>query len=145
MLIRCENPDKNNRIGTFLAETVITNSTVKNQSSSDDHALQEEDIKLQRMDDPDARYSIAFPDMKQYRGLWERLPQLAKERTTIDMLLIDSKGNIEVYKYANPIMGRIYDEICFSFIFQLSHSFSSATKSRHIWTTLFSSPAFLLL
>ena len=53
---------------------------------------------LQRMDDPDARYSIAFPDMRQYRGLWERLPQLAKERTTIDMLLIDSKGNIEVYK-----------------------------------------------
>ena len=31
-------------------------------------------------------------------NLWERLPQLAKERTTIDMLLIDSKGNIEVYK-----------------------------------------------
>lgn len=158
MLIRCENPDKDNRIGNFLAGTVITNSTVKSQSASDDHALQEEDIKhvlydyltkegwsvevawghkpgadidarkngkrwlievkgpgskqpmrvnyfigilgetLQRMDDPDARYSIAFPDMRQYRGLWERLPQLAKERTTIDMLLIDSKGNIEVYK-----------------------------------------------
>lgn len=53
---------------------------------------------LQRMDDPDARYSIALPDMKQYRGLWKRLPQLAKERTTIDMLLIDVKGNITVYQ-----------------------------------------------
>ena len=45
MLIRCENPDKDNRIGNFLAGTVITNSTVKSQSASDDHALQEEDIK----------------------------------------------------------------------------------------------------
>lgn len=51
---------------------------------------------LQRMTDPDARYSIAFPDMSQYRGLWNRLPKLAKDRTTIDMLLIDAKGNITV-------------------------------------------------
>ena len=29
---------------------------------------------LQRMDDDGARYSIALPDMAQYRGLWERLP-----------------------------------------------------------------------
>lgn len=33
---------------------------------------------LQRMDDPVARYSVAFPDIPQYRGLWTRLPQLAK-------------------------------------------------------------------
>ena len=35
---------------------------------------------LQRMDDPNARYSIAFPDMKQYRGLWGRLPKWARRR-----------------------------------------------------------------
>jgi len=34
---------------------------------------------LQRMDDPNAKYSIALPDMKQNRGLWVRLPKLAKE------------------------------------------------------------------
>lgn len=49
---------------------------------------------LQRMDNPNARYSIALPDMKQYRGLWERLPELAKKRTMIDLLLIDSEKNI---------------------------------------------------
>ena len=53
---------------------------------------------LQRMDDPDARYSIALPDMPQFRGLWDRLPELAKERTTIDLLLIDPDGNINVLK-----------------------------------------------
>ena len=53
---------------------------------------------LQRMDDPAARYSIALPDMTQYRGLWARLPKLAKERTTIDILFVDSNGNIENVK-----------------------------------------------
>jgi len=50
---------------------------------------------LQRMDDPAARYSIALPDMAQYRSLWERLPALAKERTTIDILFVDADGNID--------------------------------------------------
>ena len=35
---------------------------------------------LQRMDDPGAAYGIALPDNSQYRGLVERLPQLARER-----------------------------------------------------------------
>ena len=43
---------------------------------------------LQRMDDRDARYSIAFPDMPQYRRLWGRLPELAKRRTRITALLV---------------------------------------------------------
>lgn len=38
---------------------------------------------LQRMDEPDTFYSIALPDLNQFRGLWERLPNLAKERTKI--------------------------------------------------------------
>jgi hypothetical protein len=33
---------------------------------------------LQRMDDPVARYSIALPDLAQFRGLWRRLPALAR-------------------------------------------------------------------
>lgn len=49
---------------------------------------------LQRMDDPNARYSIALPELPQYRGLWERLPSLAKVRTTITMLFVDSRGNV---------------------------------------------------
>lgn len=53
---------------------------------------------LQRMNDPNARYLIALPDMDQYRRLWNRLPQLAKERATIDLLLINSDGNIHEYK-----------------------------------------------
>ena len=50
---------------------------------------------LKRMDDPNARYSIAFPNMVQYRRLWNQLPNLAKKRTTIDLLLVDKDGKIE--------------------------------------------------
>ena len=51
---------------------------------------------LQRMNDPNARYTIALPDLEQYRKLWNKLPQLAKERTTIDMILVDPDGHIEL-------------------------------------------------
>jgi len=51
---------------------------------------------LQRMDDPNARYSIALPDLPQYRGLWERLPMLAKQRTGIDILFVDTDGKVRV-------------------------------------------------
>jgi hypothetical protein len=50
---------------------------------------------LQRMDDASAKYSIALPDLKQYRGLWERLPDLAKRRTGITLLLMSKSGEIE--------------------------------------------------
>lgn len=53
---------------------------------------------LQRMDDPHAQYSIAFPDMQQYQGLWERLPALAKERTEISVLFVKSDGRVIVEK-----------------------------------------------
>lgn len=53
---------------------------------------------LQRMDNEKARYSIAFPDMQVYRGLWKRLPQLAKQRTGIDMLLVSEDGKVTVLK-----------------------------------------------
>jgi hypothetical protein len=49
---------------------------------------------LQRMDDPHAKYSIALPDVKQFRNLWNRLPLLAKKRTGITALFIDEQGNV---------------------------------------------------
>lgn len=53
---------------------------------------------LQRMDDPNARYTIALPDIAQYRGLWQRLPALAKKRTTIDIMFVQPDGSIEELK-----------------------------------------------
>jgi len=35
---------------------------------------------VQRIEDPHASYGIALPDNRQYRGLVDRLPALAKER-----------------------------------------------------------------
>jgi hypothetical protein len=49
---------------------------------------------LQRMADPEAKYSIAMPDIAQFRGLWERLPQLAKQRTQITALFVTSQGAV---------------------------------------------------
>ncbi len=49
---------------------------------------------LQRMGDPAARYSIALPDMRQFRNLWMRLPALAKKRTAIDAIFISENGTI---------------------------------------------------
>ncbi len=51
---------------------------------------------LQRMDDPEAKYSIALPDLAQYRGLWQRLPTLAKERTTISAIFVSTKGEVSI-------------------------------------------------
>lgn len=47
---------------------------------------------LQRMADPDAKYSIALPDIPQFRGLWSRLPSLAKKRTKISCLFVTPDG-----------------------------------------------------
>jgi cytochrome c553 len=49
---------------------------------------------LQHMSDPDASYSIAFPDMQQFRNLWGRLPALAKSRTQISALFVGKDGNV---------------------------------------------------
>lgn len=50
---------------------------------------------LQRMDDPAAKYSIAFPDMEQYRKLWAKLPLLAKERTKIGIIFVKDESTID--------------------------------------------------
>jgi len=49
---------------------------------------------LQRMDDPGSDYSIALPDLQQFRNLWVRFPQLAKQRTGISILFVDHNGKI---------------------------------------------------
>jgi hypothetical protein len=49
---------------------------------------------LQRMDNPDSSYSIAFPNMQQFRRLWERLLALAKNRTGISALFVDKDGSV---------------------------------------------------
>lgn len=47
---------------------------------------------LQRMDDPDCKYSIALPDIDQFRKLWGRFPSLAKDRTGITALFVSPTG-----------------------------------------------------
>ena len=51
---------------------------------------------LQRMSDPQARYSIAMPDLPQYRRLWERVPRLAKERTGVSALFVTRRDVEEI-------------------------------------------------
>ena len=53
---------------------------------------------LQRMNMEKARYSIALPDIQQYRNLWKRLPRLAKQRTEIDIIFVGSESKIEFLK-----------------------------------------------
>jgi hypothetical protein len=50
---------------------------------------------LQRMDSPGTRYSVAFPDMRKFRNLWERFPVLGKARTGITALFVGSDGGVE--------------------------------------------------
>ncbi|MEW6219088.1 MAG: hypothetical protein AB1634_06070 [Thermodesulfobacteriota bacterium] len=50
---------------------------------------------LHRMDDPRARYSIALPDMPQFRRLWEGLPGLARARTTLSAIFVDQEGRVQ--------------------------------------------------
>jgi hypothetical protein len=50
---------------------------------------------LQRMDDAQAKYYIALPKMDQYINLWDRLPELAKRRTEVGLILVDTAGSVE--------------------------------------------------
>jgi len=49
------------------------------------------------MDDPAAKYSIAFPDIPQFRKLWSRFPAEAKSRTQITVLFV-SQADVEESK-----------------------------------------------
>lgn len=54
---------------------------------------------LQRMDDPNSKYSVALPDSKQFRRLWKRLPELVKNRTGITALFVDQAGIVSEILY----------------------------------------------
>ncbi len=52
---------------------------------------------VQRMDNPDSTYGLAFPDNKQYRGLVSRLPSLARERLGLRVFFVSrSLGKLTV-------------------------------------------------
>ena len=48
---------------------------------------------VQRMDDTQASYGIALPDNRQYRGLVDRLPALAKERLRLAVFWVCRRGD----------------------------------------------------
>ena len=50
---------------------------------------------LQRMDDPNVKYSVALPDKEQFRRLWDRLPDLAKSKLGITALFVNPEGKVE--------------------------------------------------
>jgi len=49
---------------------------------------------LQRMNSGTTLYSVAFPDLRQYRRLWQRLPGEAKRRTRVSVLFVDAGGEV---------------------------------------------------
>lgn len=49
---------------------------------------------VQRMDDPAARYGLALPDHRQYRGLVDRLPALARARLRLEVWFVDAGGRV---------------------------------------------------
>lgn len=51
---------------------------------------------MQRMDDASAHYGLALPDHRQYRGLVERLPLLARQRMRLTVLFVDERGEVSL-------------------------------------------------
>jgi len=49
---------------------------------------------LQRMENKNNKYSIAFPAMQRYKKLWDNLPQLVKERLNITCFFVDKECNV---------------------------------------------------
>ena len=48
---------------------------------------------IQRMDDPGARYGLALPNNKRYRGLVENLPALARERLDLVVYMVSRSAD----------------------------------------------------
>ena len=49
---------------------------------------------IQRMDDQNCKYSVALPDLEQFRRLWDRLPELAKTRMNVTVLFVNLNGQV---------------------------------------------------
>jgi hypothetical protein len=59
---------------------------------------------LQQMRDPQAKYSVALPDLWQFRRLWDSLPEMAKRRTGFSALFVDDSGSVEELASKRPIV-----------------------------------------
>ena len=53
---------------------------------------------LQRMEKEQCHYYVALPKMQRYQDLWCKLPNLAKDRTKIGLILVDNLGALEFYE-----------------------------------------------
>lgn len=49
---------------------------------------------VQRMDDPNCKYSVALPDLEHFRRLWSRLPGLSRARMSITALFVNLEGRV---------------------------------------------------
>jgi DNA-binding MarR family transcriptional regulator len=49
---------------------------------------------LQRMDDPSARYALALPNNRRFRGRVSRLPRLARQRLALTVLFVNADGRV---------------------------------------------------
>jgi hypothetical protein len=49
---------------------------------------------VQRMDDPGAKYSLAFPEIEPFTGMWRLLPALAKSRLGVTVLFVGASGRV---------------------------------------------------
>lgn len=49
---------------------------------------------VQRMDGPTADYGVALPEHRQYRGLVDRLPALARQRLGLRIWFVDDAGRV---------------------------------------------------
>lgn len=50
---------------------------------------------LKDMNNPNAEYYVAFPEIHPYTKLWGNLPNLAKQKTSVKAIWVDSTGNIK--------------------------------------------------
>lgn len=57
---------------------------------------------VQRMNDPNARYGLALPDNRQYRGLVERLPALGRSRLDLTIYFVRHDGQRHVVTEVPP-------------------------------------------
>lgn len=59
---------------------------------------------VQRMTEPDATYALALPDNRQYRGLVDRLPALAKRQLQLAVFWVDrTAGGLSVMVERAPV------------------------------------------
>lgn len=66
---------------------------------------------VQRMSDPHATYAIALPEIRQYRGLVDRLPNLARQRLGLHVFWVARTADGGFRVTASCRSGRQRDQI----------------------------------